>query len=185
MHTRIVPRLWLCRRPRRLEDSKSTSGGILCIFWSRTFVPISWMCKKRTSVSHCSTEAEVISLDAGLRMDGLLALDLLDLVIEVFHSSPNQTNKTKDVRQQRWNQSASPQQNMRKQIPNNAHQSRSDQHWSRSIKRDTFWFPMLCCMSLRIMNEAVSKMIIKSRSPTMRHLSRTNRVALDWLFWQD
>ena len=31
-------------------------------------------------------------------------------------------------------------------------------------------------------NEAVIKMIIKGRSPTMRHFSRTHRVALDWLF---
>ena len=31
-------------------------------------------------------------------------------------------------------------------------------------------------------NEAVIKMIIKGRSPTMRHVSRTDRVALDWLF---
>ena len=31
-------------------------------------------------------------------------------------------------------------------------------------------------------NEAVIKMIMKSRSPTMRHVSRTHRVALDWLF---
>ena len=31
-------------------------------------------------------------------------------------------------------------------------------------------------------NEAVIKMIIKGRSPTMRHLSRTHRVALDRLF---
>ena len=30
-------------------------------------------------------------------------------------------------------------------------------------------------------NEAVIQMIIKSRSPTMRHVSRTHRVALDWL----
>ena len=29
-------------------------------------------------------------------------------------------------------------------------------------------------------NEAVIKMIIKGRSPTMRHVSRTHRVALDW-----
>ena len=59
-----------------LEDSKSTSGGTLCIFGSHTFVPISWMCKKQTSVSHSSTESEIISLDAGLRMDGKPALDL-------------------------------------------------------------------------------------------------------------
>ena len=31
-------------------------------------------------------------------------------------------------------------------------------------------------------NEAVIKMIIKGRSPTMRHVSRTHIVALDWLF---
>ena len=57
------------------EDSKSTSGGALCIFGSHTFVPISWMCKKQTSVSHSSTESEIISLDAGLRLDGIPALD--------------------------------------------------------------------------------------------------------------
>ena len=31
-------------------------------------------------------------------------------------------------------------------------------------------------------NEAVIKMIIKGRSPTMRHVSRTHTVVLDWLF---
>ena len=31
-------------------------------------------------------------------------------------------------------------------------------------------------------NEAVIKMIMKGRSPTMRDMSRTHRVALDWLF---
>ena len=31
-------------------------------------------------------------------------------------------------------------------------------------------------------NESVIKMITKGRSPTMRHVSRTHRVALDWLF---
>ena len=30
-------------------------------------------------------------------------------------------------------------------------------------------------------NEAMIKMISQGRSPTMRHLSRTHRVALDWL----
>ena len=54
------------------------------------------MGKKNTSVSHGSTEAEIISLDAGLRMDGIPALDLWDLDIKVFHSSPNQSKKTKD-----------------------------------------------------------------------------------------
>ena len=67
-----------------LEDSKSTSGGTLCMFGSHTFVPISWRCKKQTSVSHSSTESEIISLDAGLRLDGLPALELWDLIISVL-----------------------------------------------------------------------------------------------------
>ena len=67
-----------------LEDSKSTSGGTLCVFGSHTFVPISWMCKKQTSVSHGSTESEIISLDAGLRLDGLPALELWDLIVSVL-----------------------------------------------------------------------------------------------------
>ena len=50
-----------------LEDSKSTSVGILCVIGSHTFGPISWMCKKQTSASHSSTESEIISLHAGLR----------------------------------------------------------------------------------------------------------------------
>ena len=67
-----------------LEDSKSTSGGTLCIFGSHTFVPISWMCKKQTAVSHSSTESEIISLDTGLRLDGLPALEFWDLIVSVL-----------------------------------------------------------------------------------------------------
>ena len=57
------------------EDSNSTSGGASCVFGSHTFVAISWMCKKQTSVSHSSTESEIISLGEGLRLDGIPALD--------------------------------------------------------------------------------------------------------------
>ena len=31
-------------------------------------------------------------------------------------------------------------------------------------------------------NEAVLKMVVKGRSPNLRHVSRTHRVDLDWLF---
>ena len=71
---------------RDLEDSKSTSGGTLCVFGSHTFVPISWMCKKQTSVSHSSTESETISLDTGLRLDGLPALEPWYLIVSVLGS---------------------------------------------------------------------------------------------------
>ena len=70
-----------------LVDSNSTSGGTLCILGSHTFVPICWMCKKQTSVSHSSTESEIISLYAGLRLDGKPALDLWDQIVAVLHGN--------------------------------------------------------------------------------------------------
>ena len=79
-----------------LGDSTSTSGGLLCIFGSRTFVPISWMFKKQASVSHSSTEAEVISRcrfqhgwDSRSR-----SLGSSDWSVS-FLTKPNQTNKPK------------------------------------------------------------------------------------------
>ena len=55
-------------------------------------------CKKQTSVSHISTESDIISLDAGVRMDGILALDLWDLVMEVVHFSKNTDTPTQQDR---------------------------------------------------------------------------------------
>ena len=136
---------------RDLEDSKSTSGGILCIFGSHTFVPISWMCEKQTSVSHSFTKAEVISLDAGLRMDGIPALGLWDLLIEVFHSLPNQTKKTKDVREPRWNLSVTPPSHKRKQFPT-THTNLDLINIDHVPSNGTHSLvPMLCCVPSRIM----------------------------------
>ena len=39
--------------------------------------------KKQTAVSHSSTEAEVRSLDTGLRMEGVFAITLWDIVVGV------------------------------------------------------------------------------------------------------
>ena len=51
------------------------------------------VCEKQTSVSHSSTESEIIFLDAGLRLDGKPALDLWDLIIAVLHGNTNQSNQ--------------------------------------------------------------------------------------------
>ena len=77
-----------------LEDSKSTSGGTLCIFGSHTFVPISWMCKKQTSVPHSSTESE-LSLWTLDRFDGLPALEFWDLIVSVFGSVSQISDRTR------------------------------------------------------------------------------------------
>ena len=121
-----------------LEDSKSTSGGTLCIFGSHTFVATSWMCKKQISVSHSSTESEIFSLDAGLRLDGILALEFWDLIVLMNDVDCVRSNVT-------------------------------------SSRQEALLFVFED-------NEAVIRMIIKGESPTMRRVTRTHRVALDWLF---
>ena len=152
-----------------LEDSKSTSGGTLCIFGSHTFVPISWMCKKQTAVSHSSTESEIISLDIGRRLDGSLALELWDLSVSVFGNVSRVSDR-----------SGKPE---------------SDDHKHHKSHKKIDVMKDIDAVSSKVQssrqehllyvfedNEAVIKMIIKGRSPTMRHVSRTHRVALDWLF---
>ena len=54
-------------------------------------------------------------------------------------------------------------------------------HGETCCRTQNFRTIMLCWYYLED-NEAVIKMIIKGRSPTLRHVSRTHRVALDWLF---
>ena len=71
---------WDCFKTPILREILRTQYLLLvehCAFFgSHTFVPISWICKKQTAVSHSSVESEIISLDAGLRLDGIPALDL-------------------------------------------------------------------------------------------------------------
>ena len=151
-----------------LEDSKSTSGGTLCMFGSHTFVPISWMCKKQTSVSHSSTESEIISLDDGLGLDGIFALDLWDLIVSALENTiqtPDRPERPavndKDQRSQGMTN-----------VLNHIDCVRSNVQFSHQE----------ALLYVFEDNEAVIKMMKKGRSPTMRHVSRTHRVALDWLF---
>ena len=78
---------WDCFRTltsREILKIQNPLQGEHYVFGSHTFVPISWMCNKQTSVSHSSTESEIISLDTGLRLDGLPALELWDFIVSVL-----------------------------------------------------------------------------------------------------
>ena len=129
------------------------------------------MCKKQTSVSHSSTESEIMFLDAGLRLDGILALDLRDLIIAVLGNT-NQNHTEQGVRS-----------------PPHTIYKRKQSQWVindldnvdfiTSNVQSSHQEALLCVFED---NEAVIKMIIKGRSPTMRHVTRTHRVAVDWLF---
>ena len=120
----------------------------------------------------------------GLRMDGLLALDIWDVVIEVLRST-NSTKTPIRLAPENWcgtqetvraikirtktptertNRGVDQLSNV-DYVPTNTHSSHGESQLN--IFED---------------NEAVIKMIIKGRRPTMRHVSRTHSVALDWLF---
>ena len=151
-----------------LEDSKSTSGGTLCFFGSHTFVPISWMCKKQTAVSHSTTDSEIIYLDAGLRLDGIPALDLWDLIVSVLGNMIHTSQRPGRPVVNDKNQKSRGMTNVLNNIdcvPSNVQSSHQE-----------------ALLYVFEDNEAVIKMIMKGKCPTMRHVSRTHRVVLDWLF---
>ena len=120
-----------------LEDSKSTSGGTLCVLGSHTFVPINWMCQKQTSVSHSSTESEIISLDAGLRLDGIPALDFWDLIVLVLG---NTTQSHKEEGDQLMN---------KREVRSKSHTIQRKQ--SQGVNNDLciLLVRKLCCMCLK------------------------------------
>ena len=124
-----------------------------CVFWEviHLFQPVGCARNKLQFHTVSSTESEIISLDAGLRMDGIPSLDLWDLLVAVLHGNTNQS----------------------KLVPGNLSTGQCSNVNSSHQEALLYVFED---------NEAVIKMIIKGRSPTMRHVSRTHRVALDWLF---
>ena len=156
------------------------------------------MCKKQTSVSHRSTEGELKSLKAVLRMDGIPALDLWDLVLEVFHSSQIQSKKNKG--QTRGNMLCDTTSNKRTQNQTTSQTKNNNIELSNvdCVLAEAIFF---CAMLLTfighvpssvthsgsnamfyVLEEAVIKIIIKGRSRTMRHASITHRVTPDRLF---
>ena len=124
------------------------------------------MCKKQTSVSHSSTESEIISLDTGLRLDGLPALELWDLIVSVFGYISHISDRTEQPVKGK----------------NKSHNKIDAMHDIDSVPSNVQSASREALLYVFEDNEAVIKMIMKGKSPTMRHVSRTHRVALDWLF---
>ena len=109
------------------------------------------MCKKQTAVSHSSTESEIISLDAGLRLDGLPALELWDLIVSVFGSVTQTSDRTERPVDTERSLKSQGKINVLKNIdcvPSNVQSSHQE-----------------ALLYVFEENEAVIKMIIKGRSP--------------------
>ena len=100
-------------------------------------------------------------------------------MIEVFHSLPNQINKSKGLESQA-NLSHNTKLQMENQNPTkyiNLDLNDID-HVSSNVRSSNIDSMLYVLEDI----EAVIKMIIKGRSPTVTHGSRTHLVALGWLF---
>ena len=136
--------------------------------------------RNKLQVRTFSTESEIISLDAGLRLDGIPALDSWDLIVAVL-------GKTNENRIERWD----PLLNEHKVCspPHTIHKRMQSQRVINDMYNVDFLPSNVQSSHQEALlyifedNEAVIKIIIKGTSPTMRHVSRTHRVALDW--WLD
>ena len=148
-----------------LKDSKSTSGSVLCLVGPRTFCPITWMCKKQGAVSHSSTESEIIALDMGLRLDGLPSLTLWDLILNTLDPigwKPRPFDARADVNSL---------------LPEETQELLNVDFVPCNVAEISERAKLLIMED----NDAVIKMCMKVRAPTMRHVQRTQRIDVDSL----
>ena len=138
----------------------------MAIVGPNTFVPITWICKKQGAVSHSSSEAEVISLDTGIRLEGIPAVSFWDQVVDVMEGKkPKVSSK-----------------------PGATHGSVGMPTMYDILSNVDFVPPSLPPLKgkgrLVILedNEAVIKMTIKQRALALRHTPQVQRVDLDFLF---
>ena len=107
-------------------------------------------------------------------MDGIPALDLWDLVIEVLHSSKNQPVQGELLRDEAQKKHTNTKTKKKKHISRDDIELFNVDHVTTNAKPSHF--------GALLYNFEDNEAVIKMRSPTMRHVSRTHRVALDWLF---
>ena len=107
-------------------------------------------------------------MDTGLRLDGLPALELWDLIVSVLGNVSRVSDRSgqpdNDVHKYHKSQKKINVMENIDSVPSNVQSARQE-----------------ALLYVFEDNEAVIKMI-EGRSPSRRHVSRTHRVALDWLF---
>ena len=63
------------------NDAKSTSGVLVCLVGPRTYMPITAVSKKQTSVSKSTPEAEIVALDHGISKEAMMLAALWHFAI--------------------------------------------------------------------------------------------------------
>ena len=107
-------------------------------------------------------------MDTGLRLDGLPALELWDSIVSVFGNVSRVSDR-----------SEKPESDDHKH--HKSHNKIDAMLDIDSVPSNVQSARQAALLYVFEDNEAVIKMIMKGRSPTLRHVSRTHKVALDWL----
>jgi hypothetical protein len=146
--------------------AKSTSGLYLAIVGPNTFAPVTASCKKQTCVSHSSTESEIVAAEQALRTEGLQALAFWELATELLRTDrPDEKVETP---------CATP--NAIDMDPYSS-QFNPGKYFAYTRKKSH-----TTVLIIAEDNEAVIKIIAKARSMALRHLPRTHRIDVHWLF---
>ncbi len=149
-----------------LNTAKSTSGAYVAIAGPNTFAPVTAICKKQTCVSHSSTESEIVAAELAVRTEGLQILTFWNTVTKLF----SEQQLVRDPHAKRPRPAA---------LDVNPHAEEFD-----AGKYFAYTQADKLCTDLIVVedNEAVIKLVRKARSMALRHLPRTHRIDLHWLF---
>ena len=161
MQMKIVSGFWICWRSGRLKINIRWT----LVHFRKTHVRAHKLDVQETNFSFTQFYISWNNFSRCRFTHGWIpALDLWVLVVEVFHSSLNQLKKPKDREQG----------NLLRDTPSNKH----TQNQAKLCFVDWEVFSIRCDALHFEDNEAVIKMIIKGRSPTMRQVSRTHKLLL-------
>ena len=169
----VVSRLRFCRRSGRL---KIHFWKNIVRFGSRTPVPISWMCLLKNFSFAQFNRIRNHFFGCRIKDGWCTRTSFMDLIVAVLHGNTNQSNQACE----------DPCTNLVRAAPHKL-PTRKKSHGMIDLDNIDFISSKVNISRKEALlyvfenNEEVIKMIIKGRSPSMRHISRTHRVALDWL----
>ena len=157
-----------------LEDSISTSGDSCVSLEVEHSSPLVGCARNQTSVSTILPDQKIISSDVSLRTDGIPALDLSDVVIEVLRSSNSIKPPTNPAAGNcSRNHKSNPKQKGNREVDQLSHVDyvTTNAHSSQGgVPVVHLWRPWSNC--------SWSKLTLRAEVQRW-HVSRTHRVALD------
>ena len=162
--------------------SCSTSAGFIAICGPNTMVPVATLCKKQRGTSSSTTESEIVALYHVMKTDGAPLMDLWEVIAEIFvplsggRRSSLVAKKSSETRQ--LTPSVDSDSDNSESMSLQSQIEHSDSECEQPLRARASILPPFVLED----NDATIKIIKKGRSLQLRHVNRTQRVPLSWLF---